>query len=59
MTERYEIRAGRSAPCELVSIVPTRWGNEAVILVCEGTHTYCETVLDRLQNAGAKAGASQ
>jgi hypothetical protein len=54
MTERYEIRAGRSAPCELVSIVPVGWGGEAVNFICEGTHTYCKLVMDRLQGAAGK-----
>lgn len=56
---RYEIRAGKNAPCELVSIVPVpvnilpggiKWGGtDAVNFVCDGTHTYCKSVKDKLE----------
>lgn len=59
MSERYEIREGRSAPFELVSIVPTRWGGEAVNFICEGTHTYCRLVMDRLQRAAGKVEGAE
>jgi hypothetical protein len=46
---RYEIRKGQSKPCELVSIVATQWGGDAVNFVCEGTHTQCQRVMEKLQ----------
>ena len=58
---RYEIRAGKNAPCELVSIAVTpvhillgrvKWGGqEAVNFVCEGTHTYCQRIKQKLEAA--------
>ena len=44
MLERYEIRAGKNAPCELWSIVVID-----EYMICEGTHTYCAAVRDRLE----------
>lgn len=46
---RYEIRKGRTAPCELVSIVPTDFGGDAVNFVAEGTHTICDRIKARLE----------
>jgi len=46
---RYEIRAGKNAPSELVSIVETNFGGDAVNFVCEGTHTYCKRIKDSLE----------
>lgn len=56
---RYEIRAGRHAPCELVSIakIPVttlpngmKWGGgEAVNFIADGTHTECKRILDELE----------
>lgn len=63
---RYEIRAGRHAPCELVSItkIPVttlpnglKWGGgEAVNFVAEGTHTQCQRILAALSGAGTGDG---
>lgn len=60
MTIRYEIRAGRNAPCELVSITPVpvttlpngmKWGGgEAVNFVADGTHTECKRIMDAITN---------
>lgn len=46
---RYEIRKGDTAPCKLVSIVKTNFGGDAVNFVAEGTHTYCQRVLDAIK----------
>lgn len=46
---RYEIRKGKTAPCELVSIVPTDFGGDAVNFVAEGTHTVCDKIKARLE----------
>lgn len=48
MTVKYEIRAGKNAPCELVSVVKTPFGGNAVNFVTEGTHTHCVKVRDML-----------
>lgn len=47
---RYEIRAGESAPCELWSIVdnPSFVPREEDF-ICEGTHTYCALIKDKLE----------
>lgn len=47
---RYEIRPGKPAPCELVSIAATNFGGEAVNFIAEGTHTYCKRILDAIQD---------
>ena len=44
MIERYEIRSGRDAPCELWSICGV-----VEYLICEGTHTYCADVRAKLE----------
>lgn len=46
---RYEIRKGDTAPCKLVSVVKTNFGGEAVNFIAEGTHTYCQRVLDAIR----------
>jgi hypothetical protein len=51
---RYEIRKGRHAPCELWSIVTrsdTWYGkdHEFKNFVCEGTHTHCNKIKERLE----------
>lgn len=33
---------------QLVSIVPTNFGGDAVNFICEGTYDYCKSVRDRL-----------
>lgn len=45
----YEIRKGKNAPCELVSIVKTNFGGDAVNFVCEGTHTFCNRIKAELE----------
>jgi hypothetical protein len=50
---RYEIRKGDNTPCQLVSIVPTKWGGEAVNFVCAGTHTFCASVKAKLEGMAA------
>lgn len=54
MMTRYEIRKGDTAPCKLVSVVDVDchiFGKStAVNFVCEGTHTYCSDIKDRLEN---------
>ncbi len=45
----YQIRAGKTAPCELWSIVQTNFGGVAENFVCEGTHTYCSYVRGKLE----------
>jgi hypothetical protein len=44
MLERYEIRAGCDAPCELWAI--TRFREDKVT---EGTHTHCKRVMEKLK----------
>lgn len=49
----YEIRAGKNAPCELWSVVKAySFGKMRDIAnyVCEGTHTYCQQIKERLEN---------
>lgn len=46
---RYEIRAGRNRPCELVSIVKTEFGGDAINFIADGTHTECERILNALR----------
>lgn len=50
MIIRYEIRKGKTAPCELVSIVPTNFGGDATNFVAEGTHTYCSRIKEQLES---------
>ena len=57
MIVRYEIQKGDTAPCKLVSIVPTKFGGEAVNFVADGTHTYCKDVKDRLERVQAMMGS--
>lgn len=45
---QYEIRAGKNAPCELISRVPRNFGGDALNFVCEGTHTYCTQIKEEL-----------
>jgi hypothetical protein len=45
---RYEIRKGKNAPYELVSIVLTNFGGDAVNFICGGTFEECEAVKDKL-----------
>jgi hypothetical protein len=44
MPVTYEIRAGKTAPCELWRL--WRFGNKKV---AEGTHTYCMRVMEELK----------
>lgn len=51
---RYEIERGVSAPCQLVSIVKGKsFGGKVDTefrnFVCEGTHTYCMSVKEKLE----------
>ena len=46
MLDRYEIRDGRDAPCELWGI--SRCG-VVEYMICEGTHTYCADVRAKLE----------
>lgn len=57
MTVKYEIRKGDTSPCKLVSIIPTKFGGDAVNFVAEGTHTYCKDVKDRLERVQAMMGS--
>lgn len=46
----YEIRPGRAAPCELWSVATgLKHGRNAKNYVCEGTHTYCQAVKEKLE----------
>lgn len=47
----YEIRKGKNAPFELVSITSTKFGGDAVNFICGGTHTYCASIKAKLENA--------
>lgn len=51
---RYEIRPGKHAPCELVSVVATNFGGDAVNFITEGTHTHCQRVLDAIKEGADK-----
>lgn len=51
---RYEIRKGKTAPCELVSVVPTDFGGDATNFVAEGTHTYCTRIKEQLESGPAE-----
>lgn len=48
MTKRYEIRAGKKAPCDLVSISPLNWSPDGVNVIFDGTYTACKQVADDL-----------
>lgn len=48
MSVKYEIRPGKHAPCELVSIAKTSFGGDAINFITEGTHTHCAKVRDDL-----------
>jgi hypothetical protein len=50
MERRFEIRAGKHSPCELVSISPRNWSPDGINVITEGTHTQCQRVLDALLN---------
>lgn len=49
----YEIRKGKHAPCELVSVVPVDCPilgkSEAVNFICEGTFTYCNKIKQQME----------
>ena len=45
---RYEIRAGKNAPSELISIVSTNFGGNAENFVTEGTFTHCKKTHQKL-----------
>lgn len=48
--ERYEIRKGKTATCELWSVVDNPgFGSRAENFVCEGTHTYCASIKAKLE----------
>jgi hypothetical protein len=51
MQERYELRAGKDAPCEL-------WGVSKYAEIClfEGTHTSCMALKQRLENVAIQLG---
>lgn len=51
---RYEIERGINSPCQLVSIVKGKsFGGKVDTefrnFVCEGTHTYCMSVKEKLE----------
>jgi hypothetical protein len=44
MPVTYEIRAGKSAPCELWKL--SRFGD---VMIAEGTHTFCKQIMEGLK----------
>lgn len=46
---KYEIRKGTDKPCELWSIVYRDERSPIENFVCDGTHTYCKSVQEKLE----------
>ena len=50
MSVRYEIIAGDSSPCVLISIRTLANWPDVYRIVCSGTHTYCTRVKLELED---------
>jgi len=50
----YEIRPGKVAPCELVSIVHKN-GTQYVNFIAEGTHTHCMNIKNAIEGKSPNA----
>ena len=55
MSVKYEIRKGKTEPCELVSVVKGKsWGglvdSTFVNFVCDGTYTHCKEIMGKLED---------